>query len=255
MGSAAHRSRYAGASSHARLVRALERLLFAAAVLALVAGLFASQQQWMPLLFPTTRHVQLQGQFIHIDRLEVERLVRGGLGEHFFDVDLHALKRSLEAMPWVRRARVARTWPQTLRVTIEEHEAAARWGMNALLGTDGTVFTPARINDDGLALLHASQGMELTALERYREARALLAVAGGATVKALGEDRYGSWSLLLDNGVLVKVGDQHWQSRLERFVGAWRDGLHTQAQRIRCVDLRYPNGFAVTWRDRGGDCG
>ncbi len=240
-------------SALARLARTLERLLFAAVLAALVASVFVYHRHWMPLLFPAVRHVQLHGQFIHIDRFEVERLVQGGLGEHFFDTDLYVLKRLLETMPWVRHARVTRVWPQTLRVEIKEHDAAARWGLDALISEQGVVFTPARINADGLPTLYASPGLELTALERYRTARELL--ADDSAIRALGEDRHGPWSLLLDGGILVKVGDEHWESRFKRFADAWRGGLHAQAGRIRCVDLRYPDGFAVMWKDRaGGNC-
>ena len=226
--------------------RVFERLLFTVVFVALVAATFIYRQHWMPLLFPAVEHVRLKGQFIHIDRFEVERLVRGSTGGHFFDVDLDALKRVLEEMPWVREASVMRIWPQTLAVEIEEHVAAARWGMNAMISSRGEVFTPARVVGDGLPVLYASPELGLTALERYRAARELL--AGIASIRGLGEDKEGLWSLMLDSGVLVKVGDEHWESRLGRFADTWRGGLRAQADRIRSVDLRYPDGFAVRWR-------
>ncbi len=235
--------------------RAFERAAFVFAVAALIAAAFMHRHHWAPLLLPQVKHVQLQGRFIHIDRLEVEQLVQNALGEHFFDADLHALKLSLEALPWVRRARVARVWPQTLHVEIEEHDAVARWGVDALLSAEGEVFRPAeRPADAGLPLLYASSDAAPTALSRYRRARELLAGDDGAGIKAFGEDRRGSWRLLLDNGVLVKVGDGDWDARFRRFAAAWSGGLSAQATRIRCVDLRYPDGFAVAWKDRSGSC-
>lgn len=236
-------------------VRALERATFVLAVSALIAAAFMHRGYWAPLLFPPIKHVQLQGRFIHIDRLDVEQLVQNALGEHFFDADLHALKLSLEALPWVRRAHVSRVWPQTLHVGIEEHDAAARWGVDALLSAEGEVFRPAgRSVGAGLPMLYASSGAALTALDRYRRARELFAGAGGAEIKAFGEDRRGSWNLLLDNGILVKAGGGDWKARFRRFAAAWRGGLNAQAARIRCVDLRYPDGFAVAWKDRNGGC-
>ncbi len=254
MNSAASRMWRTGAPVFIGLSRVLERLLFAAAVLALAASAFVYHRHWMPVLFPAISHIQLQGQFVHIDRFEVEWLVRSNINGHFFDVNLHTLKRALEAMPWVRRVRVERVWPQTLLVELEEHDVAARWGVDALLSTEGVVFAPDRISAAGLVMLHASAGMELAVLEKYRRARELLAAVNGAAIRALGEDRHGSWRLILDNGIAVKLGDTHWESRLRRFVGAWRNGLYAQATRIQCIDARYPNGLAVVWKDRRGDC-
>ncbi len=246
------------ATAGARLAgaaRAFERTVFAFAVAALVAAAFIDRHHWMPLLFPQVKHVQLQGRFIHIDRLDVEQLVQGALGEHFFDADLHALKISLEALPWVRRAHVARVWPQTLHLEIEEHDVVARWGVDALLSAEGEVFRSAGATAGaGLPLLYAHSEPALTALSRYRRARELLAGDGNAKIKMFGEDRRGSWSLLLDNGILVKAGDRDWEARFHRFAAAWRGGLSAQAARIRCVDLRYPDGFAVAWRDRSSSC-
>ena len=243
-----------GASLPRKIAAAFERLLFVVVALSLVGSVFIYRAHWMPLLFSPIEHVQLHGQFIYIDRFEVEQLVRNSLGDHFFDTDLRALKYSLETLPWVKRTHVARVWPRTLSIEIEEHVAAARWGRDALLSTEGKVFAPAAINANNLAVLYASQSMELVALERYRQARALLETDTGVSPVALGEDRHGSWSLRLSNGLLIKVGDVQWESRLTRFAAAWRDGLAKQAERIRCVDLRYASGFAVAWKDRQESC-
>lgn len=38
----------------------------------------------------------------------------------------------------------------------------------------------------------------------------------------------------------------------------WRSGLDIQLNNIATIDLRYPNGLAVSWRDQdlaGGDLG
>ena len=235
-----------------RLAYAFEYLLFTAAFTALVVSTFLHREHWMPLLFPAVKHVQLQGQFIRIDRFEVEWLVQDNIGKHFFDTDLNRLKHSLEEIPWVRHAHVVRLWPQTLQVWLEEHDAAARWGMDALISSRGVVFTPARINASNLPVLYASPGFESVALERYRTAQKLF--SDDTVVRGGGRNEEGLWSLVLDSGVLVKLGNKHWRSRLDRFAGAWRSGLSMQEDRIRCVDLRYSGGFTVVWKENSESC-
>lgn len=239
-------------SSTARLLRAAERLVFSVALLTLAGILFFHRDSLTPLLYPTIRDVQLQGRFVHIERLHADELVRNSIGEYFFGIDLHAVKRRIENLPWVKSVSVTRIWPYTLNVTIEEHRAEARWGEDALISSEAVVFNPPGAGGEQLPVLYAGTGMEAMALARYREARELLAAAGLARIMALGEDASGAWGLLLDNGVFVRIGDIHWHRRLKRFVTAWQSGLNRKADQVRYVDLRYPDGFVVAWRDGMG---
>jgi len=81
----------------------------------------------------------------------------------------------------------------------------------------------------------------------YGESRDLFAAAG-LDVRALVLDRRGSWSLQLSNGLDVLVGSREARSRMSRFARLLPQVL---AQRrdatLQRADLRYTNGFALTW--------
>lgn len=47
-------------------------------------------------------------------------------GERMFDIDLAAARQRLEALPWVRSARVGRSWPRTVRIVVVERRPLAR---------------------------------------------------------------------------------------------------------------------------------
>jgi cell division protein FtsQ len=47
-------------------------------------------------------------------------------GDHMADIDLAAARRRLEALPWVRSARVGRSWPRTVRIVVAERGPIAR---------------------------------------------------------------------------------------------------------------------------------
>lgn len=47
-------------------------------------------------------------------------------GDQMLDLDLAAARRHLEALPWVRSARVARAWPATVRIVVTERRPVAR---------------------------------------------------------------------------------------------------------------------------------
>ena len=57
----------------------------------------------------------------------------------------------------------------------------------------------------------------------------------------------GSWTLGLDNGAQVVVGRSEARARLARFVRLMPQLLAQQAQVLKLADLRYTNGFALTW--------
>lgn len=231
-----------------RLFRAGEKLVFLALLLVLASVVFFHRGSLALLLYPTIRDAQLEGRFVHLERSHADGLVRSSVGEYFFDIDLYAIKQEVENLPWVKYVSVSRFWPHTLHVIVEEHHAEAWWGENALISSEAVVFNPPGVGVGQLPMLYASSGMKSRALEKYREARELLAGAGLAGIRELGEDPSGSWGLLLGNGVSVRVGDIHWQLRLKNFASAWQSVLSREADRIHYVDLRYPDGFAVAWK-------
>jgi cell division protein FtsQ len=50
----------------------------------------------------------------------VVEAARVGTGANLFAVDVEAVRRGVEALPWVRRARVVRQLPSSLTITLEE---------------------------------------------------------------------------------------------------------------------------------------
>ena len=83
----------------------------------------------------------------------------------------------------------------------------------------------------------------------YGESRELFAPAG-VDVRALSLDRRGSWRVLLDGDVEVVIGSREARLRMARFARLLPQLL---AQRkdgsLLRADLRYTNGFALTWGD------
>ncbi|MEW6253763.1 MAG: FtsQ-type POTRA domain-containing protein, partial [Planctomycetota bacterium] len=105
-------------------------------------------------------------------RLVAERKVRGT----FFTVDLAQVRDSLEMLPWVREARVERRWPDTLVVSLAEHEPMARWNDTALINRAGEVFVAAF--DARLPRLSGPDDSSGEVVAAYRRHQATLAPLG-----------------------------------------------------------------------------
>ena len=83
----------------------------------------------------------------------------------------------------------------------------------------------------------------------YGQSRELFAPAG-FDVRAMALDRRGSWRLQLADGVEVVVGSREARLRMARFARLLSQLLaQRRGEALLRADLRYTNGFALTWGD------
>jgi cell division protein FtsQ len=168
----------------------------------------------------------------------------------FFAVPLADARMAVERLPWVERVEVRKRWPDVLEVRIDEHRPFARWGEDRLLSEQGRLFPVAGIDlPAGLPLLHGPDARTEDVVALYNESRALFA-ASGFDVRGVVLDPRGSWSLQLGNGTDVIVGSQEARLRLRRFARMQPHLLARNPQPLQRADLRYTNGFALTWGEK-----
>jgi len=194
------------------------------------------------------RNIVIDGPFQRVAAVEVEQAARGALAGGFVSADLAKLRKAVEALAWVDRARVQRLWPDQVRVEIVEQQAAARWGEDGLLNTRGELFAiGVRHVPPELPRLDGPEGTEWQVAQRY------LAIQGrmvelGLRVAALRLDARGAWELDLANGVTVRLGRRQVDERMDRFMQVGAQVIAGRAAEIRYVDMRYSNGFSIGWR-------
>ena len=220
-----------------------EWLTLGLAAAAVIAAALVYQPDWRGLASAKVAVVRLTGEYRHIDRFRVERIVEQLYEQRLMSVDVHEVARALGEIPWVREAVVRRAWPATLEIRLYEYEPVAYWGRAALLSSDGVVFAPALGQPYDLPLFEAPFARRREVLAFYRRVAPLFAAAG-AKVAALAQDRRGSWSLRLADGTRLMLGRDHLDARARRFVAARGAGFDVR-RRATCVDLRYPDGFAA----------
>jgi len=194
------------------------------------------------------RSIVIDGPFQRVAAVEVEQAARGSLAGGFISADLDRLRKSVEALAWVDRARVQRLWPDRVRVEIVEQQAAARWGEDGLLNTRGELFaTGVRHVPPELPRLDGPPGTEWQVAQRFLAIQARL-VEQDLRVAALRLDARGAWELDLLNGVTVRLGRRQVDDRMDRFVEIGAQVIAGRAADIRYVDMRYSNGFSIGWR-------
>jgi cell division protein FtsQ len=189
----------------------------------------------------------VEGEFQRVRPIDVEAAL-GALGtQRFFTLDLNTLKETVAAIDWVDQVEIKRIWPGRLHVRVTEHHAAASWGETGLLNTRGELFTDAaRFEYAELPKLEGPEGSEARVATLYLDIRGRLADAN----LALGElsmDARGALTFVLTGGQEVRLGREAHAARLDRFFRIAAPTLIGELNRVRYIDLRYPNGFAVGW--------
>ena len=198
------------------------------------------------------RSVSVTGRFQRVSPIEVEQAVKARVrGVGLVSVNLAAVQRAVEQLPWVDGAVIERQWPKSLRIRVFEQVPAARWGANGLLNTRGELFiSEARHIPPELPRLSGPRGAEREVTRRYLAAQGQLTEAG-MRLTAVRLDPRGSWEFDLDNGITVRLGRRQVDERFARFVEAGVGQVQSHVNDINYVDMRYTNGFAIGWRAGG----
>lgn len=212
----------------------------------LMAGTFWWLGGWHDARHWPIRWLEVSGELERLTAAQVRAAVAEQAGRGFFAVDVEKARAEVEALPWVDHASVSRHWPDALQIFVAERRAVARWKDRALVSGSGELFEVAGTGGmQGLPRLVGPEGRQARVFERWRRMRARLA-AEGLEIRRVRLDARGAWQLALESGPVLLLGRNDVSLRLERFLGI-RSKLQ-DIKGIERIDLRYPNGFAVTRR-------
>ncbi|MCY4745487.1 cell division protein FtsQ/DivIB [Pelomonas sp. UHG3] len=246
-----------------RLMNAVSALLVAAL---LVTAAWAALRWVVRLPVFNLRAVQVEGD---VSRNSVASLRANALPRlqgSFLSMNLAEGRRAFEAVPWVRQAQLTRVWPMRLKVTLEEHRAAAYWEARAdgadaateasteraLVNSFGEVFHAnlGDVEDEALPLLagpaHAAGSMLAMWRALTPAARQL-----GDSIERLDLSGRGSWRATLGSGAVIELGrgaDADVVQRFGRFAHTITQVTGTYRSPLQAADLRHADGYAVRLR-------
>ena len=196
--------------------------------------------------WPLTR-LRATGQFERVDTALLQQTLLPYAQRGFFAVRLEDAQAAVAQLPWVETAEVRKRWPDVLEVRVVEHRPFARWGEDRLLSEHGRLFPAKGIAvPPGLPQFAGPETGITEVVAIYNESRTLFSPIG-MDVRTVELDPRGSWTIGLGNGAQVVVGRREARARLGRFVRLLPQLLTQQAQVLARADLRYTNGFALSW--------
>ena len=227
------------------LVEHFSRLLMVLLICLLAYGVYFTVQA---VDRPLTR-VTISGDFKNLDHGDLRVLVNQAISGGFLSVDLKNLKVVLQQHPWVSEVSVRRQWPSQLDINVSEEVPIARWRDDSFLNRLGQ---PLNIVDNSklqnLPLLTAQFGDSTQVMEQYQRLSKLL-LPTGLKLSELQLDSLGAWQAETFKGIRLNIGRDQVGEKIRRLVKVWQSGLNVQSDSIQTIDLRYPNGLAVAWRN------
>ncbi len=228
----------------------MAKLLF----LVLLAVLFLTLKSFWQVgksqqAFPV-QNIILNGEVLITQPKDIEKVLGKFSGESFFTLNIQQLASEIESLPWVEKAEVSRQWANGLAIDLRERQAAYRWGKNELLDSEGHRF--ANVDEAlfaELPQLSGVDGHEAEVIFAYEQLMAKLGSrAADLAIQSFILNRYLSWELHLQSGMVIKFGRDNYQQRLNRFVEAYQQGKIPDFIQLDAVDFRYRRGFSVKWK-------
>lgn len=203
----------------------------------------ARAKDWMPI-----RYVRVGGIFQHLGKEEIKNILLPQVSTDFISADMKAIQDAVLSLPWVSRAEVKRIWPDAVDIVVYEQTPYVRWGEKSLLNEHGDVFSPENISEFGsLPLLSGPARQEKKLLNKMKELRTVLSKKS-FDLSALTLNERRSWKMTLDNGMQFHLGRSDPALIIKRFMKTLTLLGEERINAISVIDMRYPNGFALTWK-------
>ena len=211
-------------------------------VLAAGLGMTACQKLDKPI-----DRVVVNGDFYHLKEKEVINLIDQKVKDGFLSLNLSGLNKYLESEPWIRNATIRRSWPSTIIVDITEEKPIARWGEKQVLNNVGDYL---EITDKqsikNLPTFTSKFGKSKEMIKSYQLMAEILGPTG-LKVHEIRRDVVGSWLITTSSGIQINLGRDQLVQKLRRFQVVWSAQLASQVEKIKTIDMRYPNGLSVAW--------
>jgi cell division protein FtsQ len=212
-------------------------------IVALMTSLVYAVKEMAPI-----KYVKVGSSFKYITRDEIKYALEPLVNVGFFEADVQKIRDALKELIWVDTVTVSRIWPDTIAVKIYEKRPYVRWGEEALINSRGELIVPKDMSAfSNLPILKGPQGQQLKSLEIMKGVNTALSDQQMDIVQFEINDRW-AWKIVLKTGLEILLGRDEQLKKLQRFIKTLDILKSEQVAAMAIVDLRYPNGYSVSWK-------
>lgn len=194
------------------------------------------------------KYVRTEGVFQYLSKDEIKTALQPWVMTGFFDADMQAIHQAVSELTWVDTVAVKRVWPDAIDIKIREKKPYVRWGQQSLVSARGEIITPKNIDlFKALPLLQGPDLQQVKTLEIMKGINTALADQSMKMAEFTINDRW-AWKIKLTTGLEILLGRSEQLKKLQRFLKTLEVLGQEQVEKMAIVDLRYPNGYAVSWK-------
>lgn len=215
---------------------------FVAVIGAYKAFEYVSRTNFMPIVA-----YQIEGNVKYTDIGELKNVLHGIPKMGFFSTDVDMIKQKVEELRWVESAQISRTWPDRITVNINEYQPVAIWNGAYFISPNGDLIPMTGEEDyaQDMNQLYGPDGDHQLIMVTYAKIEKRLSLSG-IKIRKLKLNSRRSIEFVLDDDVLVILGRDDFEKRVERLAIYYAPLKRKVGDRLYSVDLRYTNGISVT---------
>ncbi len=232
----------------------------AAVVFMLLLALVLAATLVMRLPYFEIRRVVIEGDTKHSDMLALRANAGAGLVSNFWNLNSSDLQAYFESLPWIRKAVIRRQFPDTVRISLEEHQPAAIWQgdmENSYVNNFGEIFQADSDNKaEDLPVFKSKLEQSVRVMSMYVALNQLVQSMAHSSVVEIELSKGGLWRMVVAPNTAIELGrgtEYELQERLRKFFLTYRQALALNSgnalQALSEVDLRYQRGFSVKLRN------
>lgn len=194
------------------------------------------------------KYVRIEGVFQYLSKDDIKAVLEPLVTTSFLEANMQAIHLAVAALPWVDSVAVQRIWPDTIDIKVTEKKPFVRWGKDSLITEQGVIFTPESLaQHQHLLVVTAPEAWRVEVLEIMKGLKIALADESLELAAFTINNRW-SWTIKLTTGLEILLGREDQLKKLQRFLRTIPLLGKQQIDAMAVVDLRYPNGYAVSWK-------
>lgn len=194
------------------------------------------------------KYIRTEGVFQYLGKAEIKTVLQPLVKTGILAADMQAMHDAVAQLPWVETVSVKRVWPDAIDIKVHEKKPYVRWGSDSLVNEHGVIFRPKNVAQfESLPMLIGPDKQQQKVLEIMKGVKTALADQSMELAEFNVNDRW-AWRIKLATGMEILLGRNDQLKKLQRFMKTLAVLGQEQVAAIEKADLRYPNGYAVSWK-------
>ena len=168
----------------------------------------------------------------------------------FFTADLPTLQQAALQLPWIAEVSIHRDWNRGVVISALPRQPVAKFGSERLIDASGQAYIPAdrrSLQQPDFVTLQGDTSQSSVIMQMMQQVNSWYKPAGIEVQDVFLSPRM-TWLFRFNDGMRIIVDNENTYQKLFSVSQLLVNQLADKKEQIQSLDLRYKNGFAITWK-------